>query len=117
MAAEPSWHKAHAAAAVAIVGASLAYALVDWGQWPRLTYDPYRGTWSWPSGPTATVPINYFGGLVWGAAGGMVGAALGLVIARTAWSRTTAARTLLGAWAATAATLAGCYYWWNLWPF
>jgi|JI10StandDraft_1071094.scaffolds.fasta_scaffold1599075_1 prolipoprotein diacylglyceryltransferase len=118
MAAEvhDDWRRTYVIATAAIIGATLAYTLVDWSGWTRLTYDPYSGRWWWPSGPTRPVPINYYGTMLWGVGGGVVGAAIGAVIARWPQARTPAARSLLGAWAFTSFALAGSYYFWNLWP-
>ncbi|MBK9031879.1 MAG: hypothetical protein IPL61_11225 [Myxococcales bacterium] len=104
-------------AMAAVIGGCLAYALADWGGWPRLTYDPYAARWSWRSGATPTVPINYYGGLIWAGAGAALGAVIGAVVARWPGARTARARALALAWALTAFGLAGTYYLWNLWPF
>ncbi len=116
MAAERAWHRTYVVALAAVIGGALAYALADWGGWPRATYDPYRDAWQLRRGPTPTIGINYYGGLLWGAAGALVGAALGAVVQRWPRARTAPARTLLAAWAFTSVALAGAYYWWNLWP-
>ena len=116
MAAEPRWHRTYVIALGAVIGGALAYALVDWGGWSRATYDPYRDRWSWRSGATPTIGINYYGGLLWGLGGAAVGAVVGRIAARWQVVRTDRARTLLAAWALTSVALAGAYYWWNLWP-
>lgn len=116
MAAEPRWQRAYTIALAAVIGGALAYALADWGGWTRATYDPYRDRWSWRAGPTPTIGINYYGGLLWGAGGAVVGAAAGALLHRWPAARTPTARALLGAWAFTSVALAGAYYWWNLWP-
>ena len=72
------WRDRVTIALAAVIGGCLAYALADWGGWPRLTYDPYADRWWWRSGATAPVPINYYGGLLWAVAGGAAGAALGV---------------------------------------
>ncbi len=114
----PRWQRVYAFATAAVIGGALAYALCDWSGWPRLTLDPYRGGWSWPDGPTRTVPINYYGTLLWGAGGAAVGAGLA---ALATWRRgrplPATILVLLAAWALTAFVLAGGFYTWSLWPF
>jgi len=116
--AAPRWQRVFAIATAAVIGWSLAYALADWGGWHRLTYDSHHGSWSWPTGPTPRVPINYYGGLLWGAGGAVVGGAIAALAAR-AWGRPLPAPViaLLGAWALTGIALTGAYYTWMLWPF
>lgn len=116
--ATPRWQRVYAIAVCAVVGGALAYALCDWHQWTRLQLDPYRGTLWWSDGPTRTIPINYYGGLLWGAGGALAGAALGALAIRL-WRRplSPALQSLGAAWALTAVILAGAYYHWSLWPF
>ncbi len=116
MAADRRWHRTYVIALAAVIGGALAYALVDWGGWSRATYDPYRDRWSWRGGATPTIGINYYGGLLWGLGGALVGGALGALAHRWPRARTAGARGLLAAWAFTSVALAGAYYWWNLWP-
>ncbi len=116
--ARPRWHTVQAIACAAVIGWTLAYALCDWSGWPRLTFDEYRAEWLWTRGPTPRVPINYLGGLLWGAGGallGVVAAALGLAL----WRRPLPAAVLglAAAWAITGVALAGTYYTWTIWPF
>ena len=75
MAADRRWHRTYVIALAAVIGGALAYALVDWGGWTRATYDPYRDRWSWRGGATPTIGINYYGGLLWGLGGALVGGA------------------------------------------
>lgn len=116
MAAEPRWQRTYVVALAAVIGGALAYALADWGGWTRATYDPYRDRWSWRSGATPTIGINYYGGLLWGLGGALVGGALGALASRWPRTRTATARGLLAAWAFTSVALTGAYYWWSLWP-
>lgn len=114
----PRWQRVQAIALAAVIGGALAYALCDWSQWPRLHHDPYDGSWWWRDGPTASIPINYHGTILWGLGGAAVGA-LG-ALAATAWWRRPLPRAVerLGAaWALTAVAFAGAYYLWHLWPF
>ncbi|HVV83457.1 MAG TPA: hypothetical protein VHE35_10315 [Kofleriaceae bacterium] len=116
--ARPRWQSVQAIACAAVVGWTLAYALCDWGGWHRLTYDPYLARWTWTSGPTPRVPINYLGGLLWGLGGAVVGAsvaALGLRLWRRPLPPTVLG--LAAAWALTGVALAGTYYMWTIWPF
>ena len=116
--ARPAWQAIYALATAAVIGWCLAYGLADWGGWPRLTLDAHTGSWSWVSGPTPRVPINYYGGLLWGTGGAVTAAALAGLGLRL-WRRPLppALIGLLAAWAATAVALAGAYYTWMLWPF
>ena len=116
--ARPRWQTVQLVACAAVIGWTLAYALCDWSGWHRLTYDPYLARWSWTTGPTPRVPINYMGGLLWGVGGGAVGAALAAG-ALWSWRRAVppALLWLAGAWALTGALLTGTYYTWTIWPF
>jgi len=114
----PAWQRSYVVATIAVIGGSLAYVLCDWSGWPRLTFDPYHGSWSWPSGATRAVPINYYGTLLWGAGGGLLGASLAaLAMRRRTRGLSSGAITLLTAWSLTAFGFAGWFYTWNLWPF
>ena len=114
----PRWQRVYAMAVTAVIGGALAYALCDWNHWTRLQLAPYDGTWYWRAGPTASIPINYYGDILWGLGGAAIGALIGAIA--TAWWRRPLPRALqrLGAaWALTAVMLAGTYYLWHLWPF
>ena len=114
----PRWQRVYAIATCAVIGAALAYGLCDWSGWPRLTLEPYQGTWSWPDGPTRPVPINYYGTLLWGAGGALAGGLVGALALRLR-PRPLADRlvVLLAAWALTAIVIAAGFYAWNLWPW
>lgn len=114
----PAWQRVYAIAIAAVTAGALTYALCDWGHWTRLHYGPYDGDWSWRGGPTASIPINYFGTILWGLGGALVGAVVGFG-ATALWRRPLprAAQQVGTAWAITAALLAGTYYLWHLWPF
>lgn len=114
----PPWQRAYAIATCAVIGGTLAYALCTWGGWTRLQLDPYRGTWWWQDGPTQTIAINYYGDLLWGLGGAVVGG--GLAAAVTAIVRRPMSPSvvqLLAAWAMTGFALTGLFYTWSLWPF
>lgn len=113
----PRWQRAYVLATCAVIGGAFAYAAADWGQWPRLTYMPLRGELAMKVAP-GTIGMTYFGQLAWGAGGAAVGAIVGAVLCRV-WSNAWPARRLhlFGAWAITAVVLAGCYFWWTLWPW
>jgi hypothetical protein len=113
----PRWQRAYVIAMCAIIGGAFAYAACDWGQWPRLTYQPLTGNVTMRA-PTTLVTINYLGTVAWGVGGAAVGALVGAVLCavwKKAWHER--ALQLFGAWAITGVLLAGCYYTWNLWPW
>ena len=114
----PHFQIAYAACTGFVIGWCLAYVLCDALGWPRLAYEPYGGELSLASGHPPPTVMTYWGVILWGVIGGVVGAALGAVGARLA-RRAMSDRviTLLGAWAVTAFVIAGLYYLWNLWPF
>ena len=72
IAPRPRWQTVQVIACAAVIGWTMAYVLCDWSGWPRYTFDPYDGAWLWTRGPTPRVPINYMGGLLWGAGGAAV---------------------------------------------
>ena len=118
IAPRPRWQTVQVIACAAVIGWTMAYVLCDWSGWPRYTFDPYDGAWLWTRGPTPRVPINYMGGLLWGAGGAAV-AMLIAVVGLRLWRRPlpAAALGLAAAWALTGAALAGSYYSWTIWPF
>ena len=114
----PRWQLVYAAAMGGVIGFALAYLLCDALAWPRLTYFPYEGEWAMTSGRAGPATMTYLGTVVWGAAGGAIGAALTTIAVRLIKKELSPrAIALLGAWALTAFLLAGLYYLWNLWPF
>jgi hypothetical protein len=113
----PRWQRAYVIAMCAIIGAAFAYAACDWGQWPRLTIQPLKGTLMMTASP-AIVTVNYLGTVAWGLGGAAVGAIVGFglcAVSKQAWSDRTL--QLFGAWAITGVVLAGSYYTWHLWPW
>jgi len=113
----PRWQRAYVIATCAIIAGTFAYAACDWGQWPRLTYQPLTGDVMMKS-PPAAITINYLGTVAWGLGGAACGALVGFALCaatRKEWP----ARwlQLFGAWAITGILLAGSYYTWNLWPW
>jgi len=114
----PRWQRVYLVALSAVTSGALTYALCDWGHWTRLHFGPYDGAWFWQAGPTASIPINYFGTILWGLGGAAVGALLALV-GIAAWRRPVprSFRQLGTAWSLTACLLTGTYYLWHLWPF
>ena len=113
----PRWQRAYVIAMCAVIGGAFAYAACDWGQWPRLTYQPLTGDVMMRA-PTTLVTINYLGTVALGLGGAAVGALVGAVLCAV-WKRPWADRALqlFGAWAITGILLAGSYYTWNLWPW
>jgi hypothetical protein len=114
----PRWQIVYAMVACGLIGGFAAYGLCDALAWPRLTYFPYDGTWAMRAGAPPPGAMGYYGVVLWGLGGGVVGAAIGAIGAR-AWRRPlpSAAITLLGAWALAAGALTALYYVWSLAPF
>ena len=113
----PRWQRAYIIATCAIIGAAFAYAACDWGQWPRLTYQPLTGAVMMKTS-IATVTINYLGTVAWGLGGAAVGAIVGFVLCKAVnKALPERALQLFGAWAITGIVLAGSYYTWSLWPW
>ena len=113
----PRWQRAYIIAVCSIIGAAFAYTACDWGQWPRLTYQPLAGELMMHT-PTGVVTVNYLGIVAWGLGGAAVGAIVGAalcMIVKKPWPER--ALQLFGAWAITGVLLAGSYYTWNLWPW
>ena len=113
----PRWQRAYVCGTCAVIGFALAYALCDFGGWPRLSYLPYEGAWTF-SPPSDLVSMTYVGTFLWGVGGALVAAGVGAG-ATLVWKRPLPAAGfgLLAAWAMTAFLLAGLYYTWNIWPF
>jgi hypothetical protein len=114
----PADQRRYLIACCAIVGWCLAYALASWSQWTRLIYDPLAREWSWSARPSGPVPIDYWGLVLWGIGGAVVGVAIAHV-GTWLWRRPLprVVQGLLGAWAVTAFLYAGTYFMWTLWPF
>ena len=113
----PRWQRAYVIAMCAIIGGAFAYAACDWGQWPRLTYQPLTGS-VLTKQPPGLVTINYIGTVAWGLGGAAVGALVGFgLCAATKKPWPERALQLFGAWAITGIVLAGSYYTWSLWPW
>jgi hypothetical protein len=114
----PRWQRAYVVGTCAVIGFALAYALCDFGGWPRLHYLPYDDEWVVAPAVSGRVAMVYVGTILWGLGGGVVGAGIGGA-ASLVWKRPLpqVAIGLLGAWALTAFVLAGSYYMWNLYPF
>ena len=114
----PRWQRIYLAACGGVVGYVLAYVISDFAALPRATYFPREHTWRFVERVTEPAPMAYYGMLLWGLCGGVVGAAL--VLLATRFARGGLARRwlqLAGGWAITAVLFAGAYFTWNLWPF
>lgn len=114
----PRWQRIYLAACGGVIGYAIAYVASDFGPLPRATYDPIGHAWLLVTRPDTPEPMAYYGMLLWGLCGGIVGAAAVLLATKLA-SRELSRRWLhlAGAWALTAVGLAGMYFTWNLWPF
>jgi hypothetical protein len=114
----PTWQRIYLAACCAVIGFGAAYALCEYGAWPRLAYDPVAGSLYVARPPLGQVPIGFFGLVAWGVGGAAV-AGGGALLAAAALRRPIGDRwlRLLGAWALTVAALCGLFETWNLWPF
>jgi hypothetical protein len=113
---EPRAQRAYVIAMCAIIAGSFAYAAADWGQWPRLRYVPLTGELTF--GATPPTAMMYWGLILWGFGGALVGALVGAILVRLfprPWPDR--AYHLFGAWAITAIVLAGSYFTWSLWPW
>jgi NhaP-type Na+/H+ or K+/H+ antiporter len=114
----PRWQRIYLACCGAVIGYALAYALSDFGRWPRLTYFPVERVWRLTEQMTAAAPMNYYGTVLWGVSGAAVGAALmggGARLLGRELDRNWLA--LVGAWSVTAVALSASYFLWNIWPF
>jgi hypothetical protein len=100
-----------------MIGATLAYVLSDFGDWPRLTYWPIRNRWAFADRDHAEA-IQYWGGLLWAVGGAAVGTvvAQALRIALPTTTQRKAIITLLGAWSMAAVLIGALYFTWMLWP-
>src|SRR5258705_11084490 len=113
----PRWQRAYIIATCAIIGAAFAYAACDWGQWPRLTYQPLTGALLSKQSASA-ITINYIGTVAWGLGGAAVGTIVGFglcAVTKKPWPERTL--QLFGAWAITGVVLAGSYDPGGLWPW
>jgi len=114
----PRWQRIYLAACGGVIGYAVAYVASDFGPLPRATYFPLEGAWRFVTQADTAEPMAYYGMLLWGVCGGIVGAAIVLLATRLhpaelsrRWLH------LAGGWALTAVGLAGLYFVWNLWPF
>lgn len=114
----PRWQVAYLTACTAIVGGTLAYLLCDFGQWPRLLYEPYSRSWLFSAKAPTAATMHYLGMLLWGLSGAICSSALTLVVCKRS-GRTLSDRTmqLIGAWSLTLVGFCGLYFLWGLWPF
>jgi hypothetical protein len=112
----PRQQRAYVIAMCAIIGGAFAYAACEWGQWPRLGYEPLQERWTFER--SHAIRMLYIGIVLWGigglVCGALVGAGLTKIFPRT-WSDLVL--RLFGAWAITAILLAGSYFTWSLWPW
>ena len=114
----PRWQRIYLAACGGTIGYALAYVICDFAAWPRATYFPREHAWRFVGRVDDPAPMAYYGMLLWGLCGGVIGAAL--VLLATRFARAELSRRwlhLAGAWAITGVALAGAYFTWNLWPF
>lgn len=112
----PRPQRAYVIAMCAIIGGAFAYAACQWGTWPRLLYVPLQSKLT--LGPTTAITIVYLGILLWGFAGFVSGALVGVALSKIfdrPWSDMVL--RLFGAWAITALLLAGGFFTWSLWPW
>ena len=114
----PRWQRIYLAACGGVIGYALAYVVSDFAALPRATYYPREHTWRFVEDAGSAAPMAYYGMLLWGVCGAVVGAALVLLATRFATSALSRRWLhLAGAWAMTAVVFAGAYFTWNLWPF
>jgi hypothetical protein len=96
----------------AIVGWALGVLLPQYGRWPTLWLDPQTRRWFFAR-TAGAIPIGYYGLILWGAAGTIVGGLVGFTLARR---RRDESFGLAAAWALTAVLVAAAYYTFELWP-
>jgi hypothetical protein len=101
-------------ASCVIIGATVAYILSDFGDWPKLTYWPQQQRWAFAN-KTTDGAMAYWGGILWALGGALVSVPLAWVLQR--WNAGRNATILLGAWAIAALLIASLYVVWMLWPF
>ncbi len=114
----PRSQRAYVIAMCAIIAAAFAYAASNWGQWTHVAYLPVRGELAVGDGGFGGLAMHYYGLVLWGFGGLVVGGLAGALLCRAAprpWPPR--ALNLLGAWAVVAILLAGGYFTWSLWPW
>lgn len=107
--------RAYLVGAGAVIGFALAYALPIVAGWPLAIYEPLAHRFSLGL-PAGGVTLGYFGQVLWGLFGGLMGAGMGFGAAWRSKPPTEASSILAGAWALTAFVLAGAYFTWLNWP-
>lgn len=114
----PTWQRIYLAACTGVIGWALTYALCDYAGWPRLAYDPVPGRFRMATPPLHTGEMGYWGLVAWAVCAALVAGGAVFLVTRFR-ARPVADRLLglAGAWALTAAGLAGLFHTWNLWPF
>ena len=107
--------RAYLVGAGAVIGFALAYALPALAGWPLAIYEPLAHRFSLGL-PAGGVTLGYFGQVLWGLLGGLLGAGMGVGAAWRGKSLTEATSILAVAWALTALVLVGAYFTWLNWP-
>ncbi len=102
-------------ACAALIGFCLGYALPGYAKLPSLFYDPVARSWhiAVRMGP---IPMGYYGLLLWGGAGALIGAALALLAHRLRIVPSERGFSLWAAWTLTAVAIVAAYFTWNNWP-
>ncbi|HJZ86530.1 MAG TPA: hypothetical protein VKN99_15220 [Polyangia bacterium] len=100
-----------------IIGWALGVLVPAYGRWPAPTYDPAARRWFVSRFP-GPLPIGYYGLVLYGLAGALVGAGLARALRRPGRrAEGSEASIWLGAaWALTALVVVGAYYTFQLWP-
>jgi hypothetical protein len=99
----------------ALCGYAVGYLLPVWAKLPRPIYDAVARRWFWSSS-VGTLPLGYYGLILYGAAGAAVAFVSGMLITRFLEEPSARAWGLWAAWALTALLIVGAWFAWNNWP-
>lgn len=104
-----------AAAGGTVMGFSVGYALPTYARLPLLIYDPVARSWKWAA-MAGGVPMGYYGMLLYGIVGALVGFALSNLFFRRENALAGRWKSLWSAWTLTLALLVMSYFAWGNWP-
>ena len=107
--------RAYFAVCAASIGWAIGYALPVYARLPNLYYDPQLARWIAGARP-GSVPMGYYGQMLWGVGGAALAATIGLGVAWRRGPRADSAIGLAAAWTLSALLLVGAWFTWNNWP-